>query len=233
VHRQLKAELLGFARSHRRPLLQSSAAALAVCIVPLVLGSPGYVTGSVHGVMLTAMIAIFGLAFLFHGKGALLLAASYAEAYTQEEIALAAEAGSVWGAVHNIELGKLDIDHLVLAPAGVFALETKWRFDTADPAWLQWAADQARVRARKAASVLRSADVRHRAEVDPVLVVWGGAMRKLPEHYVHEGVPVVRGDALAAWLQGCGRGPLAQDHAEELHGKLVAFAETRARHAVA
>lgn len=101
-----------------------------------------------------------------------------------------------------------------------------------DPAWLQRAADQAGERARKAASVLRSADVRHRTEVEPVLVVWGGAMGELPEAQVHAGVSILRGDALAEWLQRCGRGSLAQDHAEELHGKLVDFAEARARHAV-
>lgn len=232
MHRQLRAELLGFGRFHRRLLLKATAAAVAVCIVPLILGSPSYITGSVHGVMLTAMVAVVGFAFLFHGKAALLLAASYAEAYTQEEIAAAAEAGVVWHAVHNIELGRLDIDHVVLAPAGVFALETKWRFDNADPAWVHRAAEQARLRAQKAASVLLSAGVRHRAQVQPVLVVWGGAMRELPEDQVQAGVAIVRGDALAKWLQRCGRGPLAQDHAEELHDKLAHFAAERARHAV-
>jgi hypothetical protein len=161
-------------RYHRRLLVKAGAAAIAVCVVPLVIGSPAYVTGVVHGVMVTALVGIIGFALLFHGRGALLLAASYAEAYTQEEIALAAGAGCIWHAVHNIELGRLDIDHVVLAPAGVFAVETKWRFDNADSAWLQRAADQAALRARKAASVLRSADVRHRADVHPVLVVWGG-----------------------------------------------------------
>lgn len=99
-----------------------------------------------------------------------------------------------------------------------------------DPLWLQRAADQARLRARKAASVLRSAEVRYIAEFEPV--VWGGAMRELPDDQVHAGVAIVRGDALEKWLQRCGRGPLAQDHAEELHRKLVLFAENRARHAV-
>lgn len=200
MHRQLKAEFLVFTRSHRRLLVKASAAAAAVCIVPLVLGSPGYVTGSVHGVMLTAMMGIVGFAFLFRGKAALLMAASYAEAYTQEEIALAAEAGSVWGAVHNIELGQLDIDHVVLAPAGVFALETKWRFGNADPAWLQRAADQAGERARKAASVLRSADVRHRTEVEPVLVVWGGAMRGFRRPKCTR---AYRSCVATPWLSGC------------------------------
>jgi hypothetical protein len=113
-------------------MIQSSSAAAAVIAVPLVIGSPAYVTGFVHAFVVMALLAIFGLAFLLEGNGALLLAGMYGEEYTREELRAASKRGYVWGAVHNTEVGPQDIDHLVLTPAGVLALETKWRFRRAD-----------------------------------------------------------------------------------------------------
>lgn len=227
VQRQLHRELLRFLKAQRLLLIQSTAAAVCVCVVPVLIGSPAYTTGFTHALMLTAMLSIFAFAFLFAGGGALLLAGSYGEAYTQEELDRAIKAGRVWSVVHNIELVTMDIDHLVLSPAGVLALETKWRFKGAHRQWLGVAVEQADATARKARSVLRSRDIGHVTQVRPVLVVWGGGRRDLPDAQVVSGVDVVRVDALADWLRRCDRGLLAQDHAEVLHQRLTSFARAR------
>lgn len=231
AERELRRELSRFLSLNRRLLLQSTGVAAVTCVVPVAMGSPGYTTGFVHAFVGTALLAIFAFAFLFAGGGALVVAGTYGEAYTQKEIEKALKLGRVWGAVHNIELGSLDIDHLVLSPGGVLVLETKWRFKGADRRWLAAAVGQAESSARKARSVLRSEDVGHVSEVRPVLVVWGGGRRELAASQVVSGVDVVRGDALLPWLEQCGRGRLAEDHAEELLRRLTAFA--RAHHDVA
>lgn len=224
AQREFRRELDRFLHANRRLLIQVVLVAVAVCAVPLILGSPGYTTGVVHALMLTSTVAIVSFAFLFAGGGALLLAGSYGESYSQEQIEKAVKKGRVWGAVHNIEIGPMDIDHLVITPAGVLALETKWRFRGATGQWLDGALAQAEASARKARSVLRSKDVGHLTEVRPVLVVWGGGRRELPASQRRCGVDVVRGDALVEWLRQFDRGPVAEDHAEALHQRLTSFA---------
>ena len=46
----------------------------------------------------------------------------------------------------NIEVGRCDVDHLALTPAGLLAIESKWRFKGADQRWLSGAADSGRSR---------------------------------------------------------------------------------------
>lgn len=85
-------------------------------------------TGFPHAFMASSLLAVFGLAFLLAGDGALLLAGMYGEEYTREELRTARKRNYMFGAVHNIELGPQDVDHLVITPFGVLPTETKWRF---------------------------------------------------------------------------------------------------------
>jgi hypothetical protein len=208
----------------RRELLQLGALVVVVCIVEALLPNPPFIGGLITGFFVTAAVAVVGFAFLLNGDGAFLIAGALGESHTEEELVTAKKAGSIWGAVPNVEVSRRDVDHIVLTPSGVLAVESKWRFKGADQRYLGWAAAKARAAARQAQLVLLSKGVDYRTDVRPVLVIWGGARRELPMAQVVDGVDVVRGDHLVEWLQQCARGRLAQDHAEALQSRIVALA---------
>lgn len=212
---------------NRGLVAQLLALIVAVCAVPVLVGAPPYEAGFTHGFFLAAGFGALVFGFTFHGDGAYLLAGNLGEDATIEELVAAKKAGRIWSAVNNVEARGRDVDHVVLSPSGVLALESKFRFKGADARWLAWATAQAHQAARTARLVLQSKDVAYRTEVRPVLVVWGGARRELPTHQIVNEVDVVRGDALLEWLHGCSRGRLAQDRAEALTDRLAAFADSR------
>lgn len=227
VQRRLRAEVLRYLRHIRGLLLQLLVLTVAVCSVPILLWSSGYSTGLIHGFFITALLAIVGFGFLIDGDAAFLYVGALGEASTREAVDKAVKLGHVWSAVHNVEARGRDVDHVVLTPSGVLALESKWRFKNADPRWLTWATGEALEAAKTARLVLQSRDVEHRADVRPVLVVWGGARRALPDVQVIGGVDVICGQALIGWLQECSRGRLSQDNAEVIQQRLSAFANSR------
>jgi hypothetical protein len=227
VQRRLRAEVFRFLRLIRGLLLKLLALAIVVCTVPVLIGTPAYETGLIHGFFITATAALVVFAFLLNGDGAFLIAGALGEPSTREELESSVKLGYVWSAVHNVEAGGRDVDHVVLTPSGVLALESKWRFRGADHRWLTWAAGEAEEAARKARLVLQSKDIEHRTQVRPVLVIWGGARRELPDVQIINGVDVVCGQALIRWLEQCSRGRLAEDNAEALHRRLSAFVESR------
>lgn len=96
-------------------------------MVEALLPSPRYVVGLITGVLLTASVAIVGFAFLLNGDATFLIAGAMGEGQTQEVLDEAREQGLIWSSVANIEVSRRDVDHLVLTPAGVLALETRWR----------------------------------------------------------------------------------------------------------
>lgn len=223
VKRRLRSEVCRFLGVIKGLLVRLALLTVFVCVVPVLVGTPGYETGLIQGLFITTILGMVMFAFMLNGDGAFLIAGALGESSTAEELDKAIKRGYVWSAVHNIEVGR-DVDHLVLSPSGVLALESKWRFRGADDRWLSWAAGEAAASASKAKSVLRSKGVDHVTEVRPVLVVWGGARRELPQVQTFHGVDVVCGDALAAWLEHCSRGRLSEDNAAALHDKLTAFA---------
>ena len=223
VKRRLRAEARRFLGLIKGLLVRLVLLTVFVCVVPVLIGSPAYEIGLIQGFFITAILGVVLFAFLLNGDGAFLIAGALGESSTLEELERAIKAGHIWSAVHNIEVGR-DVDHLVLCPSGVLALESKWRFRGADDRWLGWATQEATASASKARSVLRSKGIDHVTDVRPVLVVWGGARRELPLTLTFNGVDVVRGEALVEWLERCSRGRLSEDNAAALHGKLLAFA---------
>lgn len=222
--RALRLEARRFVRVMRTELLQLTALAVAVCAVELWLPSPGWAKGASVAFFLTALVATVGFAFLLGGDAVYLIAGALGETHTTEELESAKKAGLIWEHVPNVEASNRDVDHIVFTPAGVLALETKWRFKGIDQRWLQWTARQAQAAARQARLVLQAKPIEYRTEVRPVVVVWGGARRDLQPVQTIDGIDIVRGDHLLTWLESCSRGRLAQDHAEALREHLVAFA---------
>ena len=223
--RLLRAEAKRFLRLFRKEMIQLVLLIGAVCVVETVLSTPRYFAGLTVGFFVTAMVAIIGFAFLLNGDGAFLIAGWLGESHTVEELEAAKKAGLIWSGVNNVEVSGRDVDHIVLTPAGVLSVESKWRFKGADRRYLAWATGKAADAARQAKLILQSKGIDYRTDVRPVLVIWGGARRELPMVQVVNDVTVVRGDHLQEWLKASSRGRLAQDHAEALQAKLEVFAK--------
>lgn len=85
------------------------------------------------------------------------------------------------------ELSDGDVDHLVIAPCGVLAVETKYRFAQSDKHRLTQQRhrdlDSARRAARKVSSLLRSKTIGYDGAVTSVLVVWGPGSPDLSEGF--------------------------------------------------
>ena len=122
-----------------------------------------------------------------------------AESWTADEIA---KLGSGWRTVHAIGIGSGDVDHVVIGPPGVFALETKrksspWtRADLQRGGRVDGAKDQAQRSAKAVRSRLRSYD--REVEVTAVVVLWG----RTQEGVLGDGgrIAVVHGSDLRRWL---------------------------------
>lgn len=183
--------------------------------------------GFAEGAMLVMVLSSIGMLFLLHTEGLQQLAGAHGEGFTATQLAKAKKHGYVWGAVANVELADGDIDSIVLAPRGVIAIDSKWRFRDLDRRYLNADLEKARKAARKARSVLRSQPVGQVMDVTPLLVVWGKGGRSVAAGgEVHGEVHLVDGAELVDWLAAWGTGPLPQDHAEKILAALTRFAET-------
>ena len=201
--------------------------ALLGAIVTLVVPS-GYGQGLVQGALVATYVGAVLLMYLMTSGAVYELGGAWGEDNTRSELKAASRRKLIWGAVHNIEVGGVDIDHLVLAPRGAIAIDSKWHFGELQ----RWALDRdvhrATSGARKAASVLRSTHVRAPMDVTPLVVVWGRGQRELPDQGLqHDGVTVVAGADLRKWLQGVQRGPVPEDHADRVLAALNRFADSR------
>lgn len=105
--------------------------------------------------------------------------------------------------VHAVALAWGDVDHVVVGPGGVWALETKWSStkwsdrDLAPTGRITAAVQQATRNAREVRSRLAAYD--QRRTVGAVVVVWGN-VGDLELPFEQHGVAVVHGKGLREWL---------------------------------
>lgn len=113
-----------------------------------------------------------------------------------------------WRTANHVMLKWRDVDHAVIGPAGIFAIETKFRssWSTVDVNSL---ARQARDDARQLAFRI---DPKKAASA--IIVVWGPASREMPETIEHDGVVFCRGSALIDHLKSLDSGMQLTEIAE-------------------
>jgi Nuclease-related domain len=111
-----------------------------------------------------------------------------------------------WSCEHDLRLLGVfgNIDHIVIGPAGVFVLETKWNA-TADKTdrYEQKKIQDAFIQARGSARAIRlrmKAALNSLVEVKSVVVIDGGARSRPNYEGTDEGI-VVRADFLVQWLE--------------------------------
>ena len=78
-----------------------------------------------------------------------------------------------WTVVNSVPFDRFDIDHVVITPAGVLAVETKWHGRWTDESVRKDSVAAALEAARKTRSLLRSEHLHEAASVTPVLMAWG------------------------------------------------------------
>ncbi len=119
-----------------------------------------------------------------------------AERWTAEELAKLDT--RKWRVIHDVMLEGENVDHVVVGPGRVYAIESKWT--TGERRFLRGAADQAQRRARKLAEELDARGVARK--VIPLLVVWGPGIRDKwePKATLEGDTRVVAGVYAESWL---------------------------------
>jgi hypothetical protein len=117
-----------------------------------------------------------------------------------------------WFVAHDVEFDSVNIDHVLIGPGRVYAVETKWTTWHDNRKFLDGAKAAADRGARKLSNLLASRGCRRK--VVPLVVVWGPRTQDMPaEPTWHDGVGVLAGLHGQAWLsklRASGRG-LARD----------------------
>jgi hypothetical protein len=143
------------------------------------------------------------------------------EAMTADELDALEPLG--WRSLHHLPLAHGHIDHIVVGPGGVYAVETAmstslWTLNVPD-ARLREAAAQTKRSAAKTRSILRAQGIV--VDARPMLVLWGDAVGQAD---LVEGVAVVRGPDLRPWFEERAVGTFTD--ADKVESGLAAFVAT-------
>ena len=148
------------------------------------------------------------------------------EQWTAQELRRLRRKG--WQVVNHVTLTAPDIDHVLVGPGGMFAIETKWSATpwTVDDARIRSAAESACRNARRLGlwQNLKPAQV---GQVRPVVFLWGAGAGELPESFEVAGATIVPGHAAEAWRQQLGAGQLAPEQIQAAWSALDAHCRKR------
>jgi hypothetical protein len=222
ARRQFSDRLFAFLRGNWRVLL-AFVACCAVSVIPVSMFLSGYLLGLLHGAMTVAAVAAIGLLFLLYTGSSRELSGAYGEDNTRDVLRVAKRRRHVWGWVDNIEVQGGDVDHLVVTPAGILAIDSKWHGTDLTDTVLRTDIAAATRAARVGNLILRSVRI-HDLQVQPLVVLWGRAKEDLDQqHRVIGGVAVVGGLELRDWLARHSSGTLTKQRAEEVLTELRNF----------
>lgn len=151
-----------------------------------------YMRGLIVGIGCTAIVAgQWSMVVQITGTGGLLMA-ELAEQWTAA--LLRKQRG--WQLVNHVNLRIEDIDHVLVGPDGILAVETKWSSYPWTPQRLSEAADQA---ARNARDLSIWSSLKPFGPAQPLVVLWGPSAADVETPTTVDGVPVVSGDDFAQW----------------------------------
>ena len=137
--------------------------------------------------------------------------------------------GVVWHVIDDIPMDGFNVDHVLIGPGGVFALETKWSAAGWDGRWaksrIESAARTVRSDARTVKSLLRSEPHRLNIAVQPIVVLWGRSdgMPDVPDI-------VVFGNRLRAWLSALRRDQIDPVQVEKAIEAVRSYIRLRDQH---
>ena len=167
-------------------------------VVAIFLREP-FLRGFWIGSMVTAMVAVvLHINTSFSGAGSR-ASGGEAERFTSEELRKLDQAR--WCVFDHVAFADFDIDHVLVGPGVVFAVETKWRTRAPDHKSLRAFAKQAQRSADRLRRFLSTKGVSR--NVTPLVVFWGPEHGKVvpPEGKEVDGVLVVGGANHATWRE--------------------------------
>jgi hypothetical protein len=130
-----------------------------------------------------------------------------------------------WWTIANATLGRYgDIDHLAIGPAGIVLIESTTARDMSGSADVDAAVRQVQHNVREVASVLRASI--HGAPIQPVVAVWGASVALEPTTR-DDGILVIAGQHLDAWIETLTGDALTDDEVEHVHALLLALVTQR------
>jgi hypothetical protein len=141
-----------------------------------------------------------------------------------------------WGVVDNLPFEREDVDHVVVAPSAVLAVETKYHAralpgSTVETTRHRRDLDAAERAAHKIRLLLRAENLRDAAVVVPVLIVWGPGAPELPDgHRVDDGVHVIDGNHPELWMELFSVPRLTPTVRRDLFTRFTRYAATQAKH---
>ena len=224
-------EALRYLNENRRALLIFAGIMLPTIAITNLLPGSAWSRGFGTGFLVTASLAFIwwvawvpsGLAN--RGNGAL------AELWTND---LLRHTPGVHAVIPSLKFKGKDVDHVVIASAGIVAIESKWRARMPQRDDLRAAAHQAADAGRTLRLSLRDTAVPEHL-FSNVLIVWTPRAISLEPYVIQTSlgpVTVMSGDATDRWREGLWAGPVGTDFAEDLRKELDALAVRRDRDAI-
>jgi hypothetical protein len=202
---------LAFVRRSWRPLAGALLASVALAAPGVALTPAGFTRGFVTGSFLVGVVAtLWAHVVRASGTGPSMMG-DLAEQWTASDLRRLRKRG--WRLVNGVRFG-VEIDHVLVGPGGVIAVESKWSAASWASASghdrIGSAVDQVRRGARQLRLVteLRRCGVE---QVPGVVVLWGPNAGDIARHGREGETAVIAGEDLAAWCSGLPLGVLTDD----------------------
>jgi len=197
---------------------------VAILVFALWLPAPIWIRAGAVGFFAGASIVFVGLMLSrFHDPQ---MRGNLAELWTAE----AFRRVRGWHVINSVSFQYGDLDHMVVTPSGVLAVETKYH-PRRDDDRRRKALETAKRSATRATAVLRTAKIKDLPTVTPVLMVWGKGAPALPDGYRKiDGVWLLDGDNPGLWGHKFNAPLLAVNRREELRAAVANFEQTRTEH---
>ncbi len=180
----------------------------------------GYLLGFIQGATVAATVSMIGLVFLMQSGAIYPLAGIFGENNTRDILKGARRRNDIFDWLDNLEVVGGDVDHVVVTPAGVLALDSKWHLGPTGSAMLTRDTERAVAAARRARLILRSEGIV--ADVRPVVVVWGNTSSIAIEGEIDQDVVILTGGQLRSWLRRPEQ-KLSRDEGDEILSRLKSF----------
>lgn len=193
----LRREAWREARRSWRRLLAFLAGWAALTAVLAPIQRTDFLQGLVVGFMV-GVLGMFAMVFLVATGIAQRQMGGAAEQWTAEVLE-ELDRGR-WFVAHDVSFDGMNVDHVLVGPRRIYAVETKWTSWHGNPKFLAGARACAERGARKLRSLLASHDLPR--EVIALVVVWGPGTEDMPqEPRWEDGVGLVAGVHAGTWLE--------------------------------